>query len=203
MLNTLRGAQRIGILWVSHRWGDKYNGRGNISDEENSMLHSNYDPFYQQVNLKNKSEIFVPDLWIPVQNSDFVYPDETKWFTPLSRKKQAKEENICLHSQSLSPESMNTSRWADQFMFYASTWQSSTTLHINHATHKSPIHSDEGLTLKKISFIIVMTNMARLDYLVKKTFKERFQVSQHVRKLPPDLQKNNRSTNSWKIHKRI
>lgn len=42
-----------------------------------------------------------------------------------------------------------------------------------------------------------------LDYLVKKTFKERFQVSQHVRKLPPDLQKNNMSTNSWKIHKRI
>jgi len=68
------------------------------------MLHSNYDRFYPQVNLKNKSEIFVPDLWIPVQNSDFVYPDEIKLFTPLSRKKQPKEKNVCLHSPSLSSQ---------------------------------------------------------------------------------------------------
>lgn len=144
MLNTLRGAQLICILWVSHRWGEKYNGRGNISHEENSMLHSNYDCFYPQVNLKNKSEIFVPDLWIPVQNSDFVYPDETKWFTPVSRKKnkQRKRMSVCI----LHPCRVNDHF---SFMFYASTWQSSTTLHINHATHKSPIHSDKGLTLKK------------------------------------------------------
>lgn len=40
MPNTLRGGQLIYILWVSHRWWDKYNGRGEISDEENRMLHS-------------------------------------------------------------------------------------------------------------------------------------------------------------------